>query len=104
MFRSARASQGQLQLAALSKPAEFVAEIPAEEVEESVHLRLNTAAKMSKPGAMMDRGLSKVKEAVAADEDADYAKAFNDYKEAISILIIALKRRFFISMLFCPPL
>ena len=52
----------------------------------------------------MDRGLSKVKEAVAADEDGDYAKAFNDYKEAISILIIALKRRFFISMLFCPPL
>ena len=43
-------------------------------------------------GAVMDRGLKKVGEAIQADNAKEYQQAFNMYKEAMEILMVALKR------------
>jgi hypothetical protein len=43
-------------------------------------------------GAVMDRGLKKVAAAIEADNAKEYQLAFNLYKEAMEILMIALKR------------
>ena len=42
--------------------------------------------------AVMDRGLKKVGEAIQADNAKEYQQAFNMYKEAMEILMVALKR------------